>query len=245
MACRTTDGACTGKPVARLRPNQTSLKSLSSGSKVKTDIPIHEGKWIDVKPKQYDAYSYNVSKKMIKLLRHELLELREEDGAIAYKSLAQMFVSQFESSPHWSIQIWLNHLERRGGPKKRFQYCVNPDFPEVLLSLQPFMVTQEETRLILLCKTSWYCQMNSQSTGSFTNLHSTVRSGLIAGGKDAKKGRQAVVFTAVNPMESEDQLQKEFSTRKLHREKDLRSVTQDRTLLFSLLPFLNFASRRR
>ena len=130
---RTTDRACTGEPVARFRPNQTSLKSSSSRSKVKTDKPIHARKWIDVEPGEYDTYSYDDSKKMIQLLRDELPQRREEDGAIAFKFLAQMFVSQFESSPYWSIQSWVNHLERGGGAKKRFQYCVNPDSPGVLI----------------------------------------------------------------------------------------------------------------
>ena len=41
---------------------------------------------------------------MIKMLPPDLPQLREEDGAIAFKFLAQVFVSQFESSPYWSIQ---------------------------------------------------------------------------------------------------------------------------------------------
>ena len=36
--------------------------------------------------------------------------------------------------------------------------------------------------------------------GSSHNLHSIIQSGLMPGGKDAKKGRHAVFFTAVNPM---------------------------------------------
>ena len=47
--------------------------------------------------------------------------------------------------------------------------------------------------------------------GSFTNLHSIIRSGLVAGGKDAKQVRQAAFFTAVNPMKSKDHWQTEFN----------------------------------
>ena len=36
--------------------------------------------------------------------------------------------------------------------------------------------------------------------GSSLWMHSIIHSGLIAGGKDTKEGRQAVFFTAVNPM---------------------------------------------
>ena len=36
--------------------------------------------------------------------------------------------------------------------------------------------------------------------GSSLCMHSIIRSGLIAGGKDAKEGRQTVFFKAVHPM---------------------------------------------
>ena len=36
--------------------------------------------------------------------------------------------------------------------------------------------------------------------GSSRDTHSIIQSGLVPGGKDVKKGRHAVFFTAVNPM---------------------------------------------
>ena len=38
--------------------------------------------WIDVEPDEYDAHSFSVAKKMNDLLRHELPNLREEDGTV-------------------------------------------------------------------------------------------------------------------------------------------------------------------
>ena len=58
------------------------------------------------------------------VLRHDRSVFWEEDGAVEFKILAPMLVSQFESSPRWSIRAWLNHLQRGGGPKKRFQYLL-------------------------------------------------------------------------------------------------------------------------
>ena len=104
--------------------------------------------------------------------------------------------------------------------------------------------------------------------GSFTNLHSIVWTGLIAGGKDEKKGRQAVFLTAVNPMESQDHRQTEFNLTKpriatyeqnwkVHQDtvywvnvkvaqrKGLTFYQNDRTLLFSKVLLPHFASRRR
>ena len=53
---RITDGACSGKPGAGLRPNQMSLKWSSSRSKVQTEKTIHERKMIDVQQGEYDAF---------------------------------------------------------------------------------------------------------------------------------------------------------------------------------------------
>ena len=47
--------------------------------------------------------------------------------------------------------------------------------------------------------------------GSSHDLHSIIQSGLIPGGKDVKKRRHAVFFTAVNPMHI-DHYREEIST---------------------------------
>ena len=100
--------AGTGRPVAKSRrPKQTSVSMSSS---VRATIPIHERKWIDVEPVKYDS--------------HGSLP-REEDGAVELRILAPMFASRFGSSPHWSVRLWLGHLQRGGGPKKRFQCCLD------------------------------------------------------------------------------------------------------------------------
>ena len=51
-------------------------------------------------------------------------------------------------------------------------------------------------------------------TGNSHDLHSIMRSGLIAGGRDAKKVRQTVFFTAVNHMEIREHWQTEFDLTK-------------------------------
>ena len=123
--------------------------------------------WIDVKPGEYDQHSFEVSKKMSKLLRDDRSVLREdgecmcgasqhvhsqqvskkmtkllrddrsvlrEDGAVEFKILAPVVSSQFESSPH--CPTWVRYLQRGGGPKKRFQYCLNPYSAETILYLR-------------------------------------------------------------------------------------------------------------
>ena len=49
-----------------------------------TTIPLSERVWIDIEPSKQDLESYNLSKKVINLLRHNQKLHREEDGAIQF-----------------------------------------------------------------------------------------------------------------------------------------------------------------
>ena len=69
-------------------------------------------------------------------IRHDPLVLRQEDGAVEFRILAPMFRSECTSSQHWSIRTWLNYLQRGRGPKKRFQYCVDPYSADTILYLR-------------------------------------------------------------------------------------------------------------
>ena len=40
------------------------------------------------------------------------------------------------SSPYWSIRTWQNNLQKGGGPKKKFQYCVGPCSAGTILYLR-------------------------------------------------------------------------------------------------------------
>ena len=94
----------TGKLVAKARPKQTSTPTKSPTA----TIPCHQREWIDVEPGPYDKNCCEVSEKMIRLLRHDPSVLREEDGAFEFRT-----------------RTWMNYL-RKGGHKKRLQYCVDP-----------------------------------------------------------------------------------------------------------------------
>ena len=144
-------------------------------------------------------------KKMIRLLRHDPTVLREEDGAVEFRILAPMFHSKFTSSPCWSNRTWLNYLQK--------EVVLRRDFSTVWIhtllirscSFEQVKATLEENTLILHCKTTCCYRATSPSASttleaSSHDLHSIIQSGLIPGGKDVKKGRRAVFFTAVNPM---------------------------------------------
>ena len=88
-----------------------------------TTIPLSERIWIDIEPSQQDLESYNLSKKVINLLRHNQTLQREQDGAI------QFYKTKFHLRDHplpiqnWSDDRWLACLAAGGGSKRRYQYC--------------------------------------------------------------------------------------------------------------------------
>ena len=45
---------------------------------------MHERRWIDIEPSEQNLAAYDLSKKVISLLRHNQTVQREEDGAIQF-----------------------------------------------------------------------------------------------------------------------------------------------------------------
>ena len=76
------------------RVPQTSIKVVAARSKAKAKpqprvlvgttatIPIHERRWIDIEPSEQNLASYDLSKKVVNLLRHNQTLQREDDGSI-------------------------------------------------------------------------------------------------------------------------------------------------------------------
>ena len=83
------NGECTGKFVIKARSKQTSISTTSSTTKLQND----QRDWIDVEPGSFDKSCFEVSKKMIRLLGHDLAALREIDGTVEFRILAQIFRS--------------------------------------------------------------------------------------------------------------------------------------------------------
>ena len=75
---------------------QTSIKVVAARSKANakqqqrepvdttTTIPMHERRWIDIEPSEQTLPEYDLSKKVISLLRHNQTVQREKDGAIEF-----------------------------------------------------------------------------------------------------------------------------------------------------------------
>ena len=176
-------GARAEKLTAKARPKQTSLP-MSSSPRVK--IPFNMREWIDVEPREYDQHSFDVAKKMNRLLRHDLRDLRYEDGAVEFKILA-MFASKFESSPQWSIRTWLRYCEEEEVPRRDSSIAWIPTQPALSSTFEQFKAILEEIKSEL--------QDNVLFTKRLCRVH-LPRWRF----PDVKNGRQTVFFTDVNPM---------------------------------------------
>ena len=114
---------------------QTSTRVVAARSKTKAKpqsrvlvgttatIPIHERRWIDIESSEQNLASYDLSKKVINLLRHNQTLQREEDGAIELYKI-KIYLRNHHSQIHnWSDDRRKACLTAGGGSKRRYQYC--------------------------------------------------------------------------------------------------------------------------
>ena len=86
-------------------------------------IPIHERRWIDIEPSEQNLASYDLSKKVINLLRHNQTLQREDDGAIEFYKIKFYLRNHHSQIQVWSDDHWKACLAAGGGSKRRDQYC--------------------------------------------------------------------------------------------------------------------------
>ena len=67
-----------------------------------TTIPLSERTWIDIEPSKQDLESYNLSKKVLNLLRHNQKLLREEDGATQFNKIKFHLRDHHPQIQNWS-----------------------------------------------------------------------------------------------------------------------------------------------
>ena len=109
-----------GVVVARSRAKAKPQPRESTGT---TTIPFSERAWIDIEPSKLDLESYNLSKTVINLLRHNQKLHREQDGAIQFYKIRFHLRDYPLPIQNWSDDRWLACLAASGGSKRRYQYC--------------------------------------------------------------------------------------------------------------------------
>ena len=106
---------------------------------------------------------------------------------------------QYTNAPYWSIDKLISVLAEGGGQKKKFQYCLNPNFPQKFLYLRAVQgqghsgstINPALQNNVLLPEVFTECFYH---VGNEKELRSIVKHGLIPGGISLETGRQAVFF---------------------------------------------------
>ena len=161
---------------------------------------MHERRWIDVEPSEQNLASYDLSKKVINLLRHNQTVQREKDGAIAFYRIKFYLRNHHSQIQLWSDDRWKACLAAGGGSKRRYQYC-SDDSGRILYlrALQGHSgnnlidPTLQDNVVIGSGIFPYICHV-----GCTFNLHSIVNNGLIPGGQDLSR-RQTVFFLPIDP----------------------------------------------
>ena len=191
---------------------QTSIKVVAARSKAKakpqqrepvdttTTIPMHERRWIDIEPSEQTLAAYDLSKKVISLLRHNQTVQREEDGAIEFYRIKFHLRNHSSQVQHWSDDRWKSCLAAGGGSKRRYQYCSdNSGRILYLRALQGhsgnnLIDPTLQDNVVIGSGIFHYIY----HIGCAFNLHSIINNGLIPGGQDLSR-RQTVFFLPIDP----------------------------------------------
>ena len=163
-------------------------------------IPMNERKWIDSEPGNSSLSAYEISKKVIHLLRHSQTVQREEDGAVQFWRIKNYLQSQFPQTPFWFDDRWKACLVAGGGAKRRYQYCT-----DISGTIVYFRALQGHSGRNLIDPSLQDNVMIGSGMfhyishiGCAFNLHSIINNGLILGGQNSSK-RQTVFFLPIHP----------------------------------------------
>ena len=125
---------------------------------------------------------------------HDQSVHREDDGAVRFDDILKEFEKKkFNVALKWSFGNWIFILAKGGRPKKRFQFCLDPNSSKHFLYFRAIQ-GHELQDSVLLPEGFTECIYH---VGNASEMLSIIRSGLIPGGRSLKRGRQSVLFTIV------------------------------------------------
>ena len=216
----------------KIKRPQTSVKVFVARSKAKAKpqkrelvdtpsiIPMHERKWIDIEPSEPTLAAYDVSNKVISLLRHNQTVQREEDGAIQFYRIKFHLRNHFSQVQHLSDERWKSCLAAGGGSKRRYQYCFNNSgtilYFRALQGLSGHYLIYPTLQDNVMIQRGIFHHI--YHIGCAFNLHSITNNGLIPGGQDSSR-RQTAFFLPIDPRDKdhEDHEHIDYSAPRLAR----------------------------
>ena len=165
---------------------------------------MNERNWIDIEPGNHSLSAYEVSKKVIHLLRHSQQVQREDDGAVHFWRIKENLQSQFPQNPYWSDNRWKACLAAGGGAKRRYQYCT--DVSGIIVYLRALQGHSGSN----LIDPSLQDNVKIQSgffhhiyhIGCAFNLHSIINNGLIPWRSEFKQETYSILLP-IDPRDKE------------------------------------------
>ena len=186
---QTSTGVVAARSKAKAKPQPRELAGTT------TTRPIHERRWIDIEPSKQDLASYDLSKKVINLLRHKQTLQREEDGAIEFCKIKFHLRNHHSQIQNWSDDRWKARLSVGGGSKRRYQYC-----SYILGTILYLCALQGHSGSYLIDPTLRGGVLVGTGifpyiyrVGCTLNLHSIINNGLVLGGQILSR-RQSVLL---------------------------------------------------
>ena len=194
------EGVQTSSSVVAAR-SKAKIKPQPRESTGMTTIPLRERKWIDIEPSKQNIASYDLSKKVVNLLRHNQTLQREEDRAMnsARKNFFfEIIIHKYRIGVMIDGKlVWLQEEDRNEDISIalmiREQFSTSVLFKDILEAISFFDPTSQDNVMI---GTGIFHYI--YHVGSNFNLHSIIRNGLVPGGQNLSR-RQTVFFLPVDP----------------------------------------------
>ena len=165
-------------------------------------VPMHRRNWIDIEPGKHSLSEYEVSKKVIHLLRHSQKVHREEDGAVHFWRIKENLQNPFPQSIHWSDDRWKSMFGSRRRSKKEipvlYWWFRNNCFFRALQGHSGRNLIDPSLQDNVVIQSNFF--QYKYHVGCAINLLSNINSGLIPEGQKSSK-RQTVFFLLVDPMD--------------------------------------------
>ena len=101
------------------------------------------------------------------------------------------------------VEAWISFLAKGGGPKKRFQYCLNPNSSKHFLYFRAIEGHSGGTIVDPTLQDNLLLPDNFADyiyhIGNAHDMHSIIQGGLILGGRSLRRDRQSVFFHSREP----------------------------------------------
>ena len=180
-----------------MQPDQRQKQNHKKRETVElpSTIPTNGRKWIDIESAEPCLSAYEVSKKVINLLRHNQTVQREDDGEAQFCRTKNYLQSQFPHVLYWPDDRWKVCLTAGGGSKRRYHYCF--DISGTILYHRALQGHSGRNLIDPLLQDNVIIQrglfLHIYHIGCAFNLHSIINNGLIPGGQDSSR-RQTFLF---------------------------------------------------